>query len=116
MQDMSTEEFNRMKEESAKKMKEIYRESHMPLFPDFVTVNNKREEKVTENYKKESPSNNSYSGKNHPVFNPSTAFRFINFPEVLKSPDSLLILGLIFLLLSDNADEKLILALIFIML
>lgn len=116
MQDMSTEEFARMKEESARKMKELYKESHMPPFPDFVTINNKREEKVTDNYKNEPPSKSISTTKFSPVFNPSNTFRFINFPELLKSPDSLLILGLIFLLLSDNADEKLILALIFIML
>lgn len=116
MQDISAEEFNRLKEESAKRMKELYKESHMPPFPSFVTVNSKNEEKVTENYKKPLPAKNDFESRNCPVFNPSNAFRFINFPELLKSSDSLLILGLIFLLLSDNSDEKLILALLFIML
>lgn len=115
MQDMTKEEFNKLKEESAKKMREIYKESSMPTFPDFVVVNNKQE-KVTDNYKISPPKKQQSQVGNSPVFNPSSMLKFINFPELTKNPDSLLILGLIFLLLSDNADEKLILALLFIML
>lgn len=115
MQDMTKEEFNKLKEESAKKMREIYKESSTPTFPDFVVVNNKRE-KITENYKNEPQKKQVSANRSSPVFNPSSMLKFINFPELTKNPDSLLILGLIFLLLSDNADEKLILALLFIML
>lgn len=116
MQDMTPEEFNRLKEESARHLKEIYKGRNMPPYPDFVTLNHKEEEKVTENYKKEAPKTLAPRHKNNPNFDVGNMFKFINFPELLKNSDSLLILGLIFLLISDKADEKLVLALLFIML
>jgi hypothetical protein len=42
--------------------------------------------------------------------------KYVNFPELMKNKDALLLLGLIFLLSSDGADEKLILALAYILL
>ena len=79
----------------------------MPPFPDFVAIPKQEELPPPKPQKNEvAPTCNKTNN----------IFKFLNFSELLKSPDALLILGLIFLLMSDNADEKLILALVFIML
>ena len=107
MADMTKEEFQRQKSDAERRMRELYRGQNMPPFPDFVSVPKQQEAPKPEPTKKEiAPTRN----------NTNNIFKFLNFSELLKSPDALLILGLIFLLMSDNADEKLILALVFIML
>ncbi len=110
MEELTREEFERQKNDAAKRIRDMYKGQNMPPYPDFITVpENIEAPKKTE----ELPKN----VKPSPVLPASNnIFRMLNFSELLKSPDSLLILGIIFLLLSDNADEKLILALIFIML
>lgn len=107
MADMTRDEFLRQKNEAARQMRELYRGQAMPPYPDFVKMPQSEEKPKEPEPKKE-----------HCVQKqmPNNIFRFLNLSEILKSPDALLILGLIFLLISDNADEKLILALVFIML
>ena len=112
--DMTKEEFERQKAESARRIKELYRGHTMPPYPEFVTVpQGVAAEKPTDPPKQvfsEAP----VAVRKSPDI--GGLLRCFNMGEILKSPDSLLILGIILLLLSDRSDEKLILALIFIML
>ena len=116
MAEMSQEEFNRLKEESSKRIREMYKGHSMPPYPDFISLQ-KQEKSVPE--KKETVS---APKKAMPEFHHCNnnwlhgMLRSINLSELLKNPESLLILGLIILLISDKADEKLVLALVFIML
>ena len=110
MQEMSKEEFERQKNDAAKRIRDMYKGQNMPPYPDFITVPRNEETQVKT---EESPKR---ASRPHITPVPNNIFRMLNFSELMKSPDSLLILGIIFLLLSDNADEKLILALVFIML
>ncbi len=112
--DMTKEEFERQKNESARRIRELYRGHTMPPYPEFISVpKNSAPEKQVEAQiaKAPLPQSNVKTKTDIPGL-----LRCFNMGEVLKSPDSLLILGLILLLLSDGCDEKLILALVFIML
>lgn len=112
--DMTREEFERQKAESARRIKELYRGHTMPPYPEFVTVQqNTASEKRAEPQRERSPE---VPAPVRPRTDIPSILRCFNMGEILKSPDSLLILGLILLLLSDGSDEKLILALVFIML
>lgn len=110
MEELTREEFEKEKIEAARRIRDMYKGQNMPPYPDFISLPQKPDvaKQKAEPVKKINPP------APMPVSN--NIFRMLNFSELLKSPDSLLILGIIFLLLSDNADEKLILALIFIML
>ncbi len=46
----------------------------------------------------------------------ASLMKYLNFSEMLKNGDSLLLLGLIFLLSAEDADETLVLALAYILL
>ena len=115
MNELSREEFDRLKNEAETQMKELYGGHNMPPYPRFVTLPEKTQAE-TEPNKPEKPQ--AVKPPSRPAQNKigGNLFRFLNLEELTKSPDALLILGLIFLLISDNADEKLILALVFIML
>lgn len=118
MMDLSKEEFDRMKDESARRIKEIYKGSHMPPYPSFVSLPEKAKAKEPEEANQAptpNPPEPRYQNTRQSNF-AGNIFRFLNLEELTKTPDTLLILGLLLLLISDNADEKLILALIFIML
>lgn len=110
MQEMTKEEFEKQKSDAAKRIREIYRGQNMPPYPDFITL------PKTDNKPPKQKTVLETAAPCRPKNTTENMFRFLNFSELLKSPDALLILGLIFLLMSDNADEKLILALVFIML
>ncbi len=122
MEEMTREEFLRQKTEAEMRMRSLYGGRDSTRFPNFVAVsesekdNVKREQKnLPEQHRKE-PHSAPLPSTGGRRLNPPELFKFINLPELIKSPDGLLILGLIFLLLSDNADEILIMALVFIML
>ena len=108
MREMTREEFEREKDAAAKRIREMYKGQNSPSFPSFVALPQPPEPPPE---KKPSAQPVSPPEKFH-----QNIFKFLNFSEISKSPDSLLILGIILLLIGDNADEKLILALIFIML
>ena len=111
---MSKEEFNRIKEDSVKRMKELYMRP-MPPYPDFVTLkNDQKQNKKLEIQEEKSLEKKKEEGRQNRAKNISFLENF-NLGKLLKNSDTLLILGLIILLLSDSADEKLILALLFIM-
>jgi hypothetical protein len=114
--------FLRQKEMAEREMKALYMGS-TPRFPDFVALPH-NDNKTNKKYVLEAEQKKEGLGETTKKTNrkepagklQNNIFRFLNMPELLKSPDALLIMGLIFLLMSDNADEKLILALVFIML
>ena len=110
MDELTREEFEKQKSDAARRIRDMYKGQNMPPYPNFIAV--PENSNAVEN--KEKPPTRIDPQPVLPISN--NIFRNLNFAELLKSPDSLLILGIIFLLLSDNADEKLILALIFRML
>ena len=123
MDEMTREEFMRQKDEASRRIKEIYRGQRMPPYPSFVKLPNEESQKpaVLQTESSKGQTKNSLtcasSGKSAGIeSSPLNIFKSLNIQQIMRSPDSLLILGLIFLLMSDKADEKLILALIFIML
>lgn len=116
MAEMSREEFNRLKEESSKRIREIYKGHGMPPYPDFISLQ-KQEKSIPEKKEAVSPPKKATPECHRSNYNwLQGMLRSINLSELLKNPESLLILGLIMLLMSDKADEKLVLALVFIML
>ncbi len=121
MSEMSKEEFLRQKADAEERIRQIYRGRDMS-FPDFVSLPQNTVPKKSdfgserENKQADTPAKNKPQQTAPTSNKPLQFMRYLNLPELLKSPDTLLILGLIFLLMSDNADEMLILALIFIML
>ena len=122
MAELTKEEFDRLKDESTRRMRELYGGRTMPPYPDFISIPKGAAQTLSD---KEIPSAdyNSQSAKGFCPRSPQNnnsellgLFKNFNISELLKNPDTLLILGIILLLVSDKADEKLILALIFIML
>lgn len=125
MEEMSREEFLQQKADAERRIKELYKGHNMPPYPDFVSLSEGRRQNSSQTIKATPPAEEKketpQAQLTRPVtqtsgFAPARIFKFLNLPELLKSSDAMLILGLIFLLMSDNADEKLILALVFIML
>lgn len=116
MAEMSREEFNRLKEESSKRIRDMYKGHSMPPYPDFISLQ-KQEKSVPQKEESVNSPQKNYHEHHHSNNNwLHGLLRSINLSELLKNPESLLILGLIILLISDKADEKLVLALVFIML
>ncbi len=119
MSDFSKEDFERMKQTAAEQVMQMHKNRpDMPPFPSFVRVPTK-DSRPSEN--SPSPSNHSASQQNVTTSavqksRLNSLLKYINLPELAKNNDSLLLLGLIFLLSSESADEKLILALAYILL
>lgn len=123
MSEMSKEEFLREKADAERRIRELYSGREIS-FPDFVSLPEKgradaHKEKSDGAVREAQPlplKNNTQKPVCYNKNRPAQFIRHLNLPELLKSPDTLLILGIILLLMSDNADEMLILALVFIML
>ncbi len=114
MAELTREEFNRLKEESSNRIREMYKGHSMPPYPDFVKLEKPAPPPSCNPIVKPVVTQKPCSSNGQ---NPLAGIlRSVNLSELLKNPESLLILGLIILLMSDHADEKLILALVFIML
>ena len=111
--DMTKEEFQRQKEESAKRIQEMYRGHNMPPYPEFVSISSSAPVHLPPKPEATKPSPAKKILPNKPDI--GGILKCFNMGEILKSSDSLLILGLILLLLSDHGDEALIMALVFIM-
>lgn len=112
---MTREEFERKKADSAKRIREMYAGRNMPPYPDFVKV---RAEQVKED-KPDKPKqavSKKMAAPPQRGFSAEGLLKSLNIEQIIKNPESLFILGLIILLISDGADQLLILALIFIML
>ncbi len=110
MSDMSREEFESLKADSARRIREMYRGHGMPPYPDFVDL--KDSEKAVPPPAADPPRPPASPSPRGPL----SFLGNLNIRGLSQNPDSLLILGLILLLAGENADEKLLLALIFIML
>ena len=110
MAEYSKDEFDIMKKQAAQRVMDMYKgvESKMPPYPDFISVP-KREEKV-EKVKKETYKVAEKCNKN-PQY-----LRYLNFSELAKNKDGLLLIGLILLLSSEGTDELLVLALAYVLL
>ena len=116
MDELTREEFERLKKNAADQLREIgNRQTGHPPFPDFVRVPTKSEPK-REAEKEKRPTESLPRAVKNKESKLGGFLKNINLPEVLKEKDSLLILGLIFLLSNEEADESLIMALAYIML
>ncbi len=114
MAEYSQREFEKMKNEAAERVMEMYKGAggKMPPYPDFISLP-RQEEKQEKPQKEEEKCD-----KNVPILrqNNNGFLRFLNFGELMKNKDGLLLIGLILLLSSDGADDLLILALAYILL
>lgn len=114
MAEYSQREFEKMKNEAAERVMEMYKGAggKMPPYPDFISLpkNEKPEEKQKEIDINEDKKVNTLRQNNNGIL------RYLNFGELSKNKDGLLLIGLILLLSSDGADELLILALAYILL
>ena len=119
MDEMSREEFEKLKNSATQRMREIgQRQASGSPFPDFVRVPARTEkppekaETKKENIEREIPqrAHGKIGGRL------GRFLKNINLNEMLKDKDSLLILGLIFLLSNEEADESLIMALAYLLL
>ena len=110
----SQNEFEKMKSEAAQRVMEMYKGTggKMPPYPDFISLpkNEKTKKKMAEEEQKEERKIQPYVQKNNGFL------RYLNFGELSKNKDGLLLIGLILLLSSDGADELLILALAYVLL
>ncbi len=116
MDEMTREEFERLKNDAAEQMRELRdkRTGHPP-FPDFVKVPTRPQELIKEKEERVRTGSPNVVHKNKPS-RLGGFLKNINLSELLKDKDSLLILGLIFLLSNEEADESLIMALAYILL
>jgi hypothetical protein len=113
-EEMSREEFERQKAESARRIREMYNGHAMPPYPEFLRPELSKVQKTAE-------ITPSVSTKPQPKHERRSnglenLFGRLSLAQITKSSDGLLILGLILLLMNDKADEKLILALVFVLL
>lgn len=126
MENLSREEFEELKNIAAQEMRELKgRQTAMPPFPDFVKVPS-RQERPTSQPRQNEPESPLPQQKTQTTRSPQSQrtsqnrlggfLKNINLTEMLKDKDSWLILGLIFLLSNEEADESLILALAYILL
>lgn len=132
MENMTKEEFEKLKNSAAEEIRELReRQTVSPPFPNFVKIPN-RQERPTPPNKKQSdfiPPNERQEdfrfSEPTPTRQPPQKIspnrlggflKNINLTEMLKDKDSWLVLGLIFLLSNEEADESLILALAYILL
>lgn len=118
MEEMTKEDFERMKQTASERVLEMHRDSkqHKMPFPDFVTRPERKESPKgpapdhTPRHAKPESKPIGVSDRVHQMM------QYLNLPEMMKNKDALLLLGLILLLSNDGADEKLILALAYILL
>lgn len=114
MAEYSPKEFEKMKNEAAQRVMEMYKGTggKMPPYPDFISLpkQQEKEEKVSREEEKNKKL------QHIPVQNHNGFLRYLNFGELMKNKDGLLLIGLILLLSSDGADDLLILALAYILL
>lgn len=130
---MDQNEFRREQAAAAERMRRMYERSQvnsgghtMPPTPDFVRVGAKdsgrvapqmtpREEEKTKNAQPAAAQNSNEVYKKAPNGNGLPFFGDGFFADKLREPDTALILGLILLLFSENADRRLLFALLYIL-
>ncbi len=114
MDGMTKSEFEKMKKDAERRILEMAK-SDMPPYPSFVRIPDA--ETTPPQPPLPSPEEPALSAdKGQQNGRGLRLLRYLNLPEMLKSSDSLLLLSLILLLSSEEADETLILALAYILL
>jgi len=110
----SQNEFEKMKKEAAQRVMEMYKGAggKMPPYPDFISL--PKTEKIEEKKEKDEAKEKIIVEKTRQ--NNGSFLRYLNFGELSKNKDGILLIGLILLLCSDGADDLLILALAYILL
>ena len=116
---MTRDDFDRMKQSALEQaLKTHNSRTVMPPVPDFVRIPEGKKQNSTEFHnppileEKKSEETNVPQKKSRIA----SLMNYINIPELLENSDAALLLGLILLLSSEQADEKLILALAYILL
>ena len=118
---MTENEFLRQTQAAAERMREMNSRSKqnnsqthkMPPIPSFVKVNNN--ENSFNNIAEPQTAIPQKTQKNKPPKNMG-GFGIGFIDDLLKDPDSVLILGLLLILMSENSDKMLLFALIYILL
>ena len=122
MEEMSREEFERMKQSAGERIMQMRRESSS-FYPDFISVPKKSEPSPlseasisagTADDKKDAPLLSVGGGQQKGSAVPF--LRYLNLGEITNNPDGILLLALILLLSVEGADNTLILALAYILL
>lgn len=114
MENITPDDFEKMKNEAAERMRQMTRRD-MPPFPSFVKVperSHKDADPPAPNIEPK-PMSAIDKQKNNRA---NSLLKYVNIPEMLKNSDSMLLLSLILLLANEEADETLILALAYILL
>lgn len=115
---MTREEFYKQTQAAAERMREMNKRSenppsyhgNMPPTPSFVKVNHQPIPQSNENPKEKEPQQMKINNK------PNSFFKEIPFLDnLLKDSDTVLIIGLLLILMSDNSDKMLMFALIYIL-
>ncbi len=113
MDEISREEFDRLKNEAEERLRKMNR-SDMPPFPSFVKIPEKKRPLKDESSPPTMPPLSAED--KHPKKRFGSFIEYLNIPKMLENSDAMLLLSLILLLSSEDADETLILALAYILL
>ncbi len=116
MENMTRDEFERMKQTAFEKALQTHK-NRMP-FPDFVSIPASAAEPqpIDPPVIPVAEPNTGAQKSGGTKKQVSSLIKYMNLPEMMKNGDSLLLLGLILLLSNESADETLILALAYILL
>ncbi|MBQ1989284.1 MAG: hypothetical protein II234_05225 [Clostridia bacterium] len=125
---MTDKEFLNAQLAAVERMKEMNSRSHfqnqkshpMPPVPSFVNIPDKKIKRSDTSFSQSAipkpPNQNTapHKNRNQPQNDSTIGMPF--FDKLLKDSDSALIIGLLLLLMSENADKKLLFALVYILL
>lgn len=119
MDNVSKEDFERMKQNASERVMQMHKSrTDMPPFPSFVKVPERPNgQSNISPVAPDTPKGETLSSADKQSSRRiGSLIKYINLPEMMKNSDAMLLLGLILLLSSESADEKLILALAYILL
>lgn len=125
---MTDKEFLNAQLAAVERMKEMNSRSHfqnqkkhpMPPVPSFVNIRDNKNQRSDTSFSQSAipkpPNQNTapHKNRNQPQNDSTIGLPF--FDKLLKDSDSALIIGLLLLLMSENADKKLLFALVYILL
>ena len=125
---MTDKEFLNAQLAAVERMKEMNSRSHfqkqgnhqMPPVPSFVNIPDKKIKRSDTSFDRSDtpkpPNQNTAPHKNRNQLQNDSTIGMPFFDKLLKDSDSALIIGLLLLLMSENADKKLLFALVYILL
>ena len=125
---MTDKEFLNAQLAAVERMKEMNSRSHfqnqkihpMPPVPSFVNIRDNKNQRSDSSFgsseKPKQPNQNTAPHKNRNQLQNDSTIGMPFFDKLLKDSDSALIIGLLLLLMSENADKKLLFALVYILL